>query len=299
MRFALWITCVLAQILCCSRVEAQYLGRYDVQVTDPSNSLGYDRQLVLENLSAALDDWARYIPNLEKLQIEVNVTPNTRSGRFSGRAQSAVPIHWNGMTVLEECTTNKLRTGVDSNGDKPDVLIELQPDFMRKSYWIDPHPERRTTPVPRGKIDLVTVFAHELGHAFGINGRLDRMTGSLPQDQTLSEFDAHIIYPTSNQPAFRGQKTNAFYGRDLPLTYFSEAGLDIPFQSNGRNYETRVSKSQNYYHYGRYTSPGESPLSLFGLMAGGWPYPDPTQGLRIPVGKLDVAILQDLGVPVR
>jgi hypothetical protein len=293
------ISCFLFLVLSV-RSQAQPAGeQYQISVDDPTNALGVDRQLVLANLSAAIDEWTRHIPKIRSLQTEIRVVSNTDSGRFSGRAESAVWYDYNGQRVLEECTTHKLRTGEDTNGSKPDVLIELQPDFMRKSYWIDPKPWQRTMPVPRGKIDLVTVFAHEFGHALGINGRLNRMTGQLPAGASLSQFDSHIVNAQSNEPAFRGAATNAVYGGDLPLTHFNQGETVITFTSRRQTYRASTSKSQNFYHYGRYTKSNESPLSLFGLMAGAWPYPDALQGLRIPVGELDVAILRDLGVPIR
>ncbi len=283
----------------CAAVQAQPQSHYDIRLVDPNNRLASDREPVMQNLRAALNDWARYIPNVATLQVEVRILDKTISGRFGGRAESAVWLEYNGEKVLEECTTHKLRTGEDTNGYNPDVIIEVQPEFMRKSYWIDPEPFIRTTPVTIGKIDLVTVFAHEIGHALGLNGRLDRMTGQLPPGQSLSQFDAHIVNRESSEPAFRGDATSAVYGGELPLSLFNVNESNVNFTSKGKSYYASVSKSQNFYHYGRFTKANESPLSLFGLMAGGWPYPDLSRGLRIPVGKLDVAILQDLGVPTK
>lgn len=85
----------------------------------------------------------------------------------------------------------------------------------------------------------------------------------------------------------------------LPLTFLVEHNEPKSFTYKGRQINAGCSASQNLYHYGRYTLPSENPLSLFGLMAGAWPWPKPLEGLRIPVGQLDVAIMKDLGIPTR
>jgi len=286
-------------LLSATPAHAQQGLGYSIRVIDPNNRLGADGELVKLNLIAAIREWAQYLDRVAALDIEVRVLDHTVSGRFGGRSECGVWCDYNGQKVVEEGAPHKMRTGEDANGAKADVIIDLEPEFMRRSYWIDPEPFQRTTAVPRNKIDLITAFAHELGHAFGINGRRDLMTGEVRAGDSPSLFDAHMIDPTSSTPAFRGPATNALYGADLPLTYFRQSDATISFTSSGRQYRAGISNSQNFYHYGRYTVPNESPLSLFGLMAGGWPYPNPSQGLRIPVGRLDVAILRDLGVPTR
>ncbi len=288
-----------SQLLWSAPTYSQQGSEYSIAIDDPNNRLGSDRDLVKLNFVAALNDWAQYIDGVSKVDYEIRVLDHTRSGRFGGASASCSTIMYNGQKTIEEGAAHKMRTGEDTNGIKPDVVVDVEPEFMRRSYWMDPEPFQRKLPVPRGKIDLVTAFAHEVGHAYGINGRRNRMTGEMNPNDFPSMFDARMINPVSNAPAFRGPFTNALYGGDLPLTFFSQDSGQISFTSKGREYSASISRSQNYYHYGRYTVPNESPLSLFGLMAGAWPYTDPKYGLRIPVGRLDVAILRDLGVPTR
>jgi hypothetical protein len=148
---------------------------YTVSVVDPENALGADRAAVLANFDAALADWGKFIDSRAHLVIRIEVKKNTGgAGRFSGRSISNIPHHEErGLRVLEEGATYKLRTGRSVRTGEPDLAIEIQPMLLRQSYWIDPHPTLRNDPVPKGKVDLVTVFAHELGHAFGINGWID------------------------------------------------------------------------------------------------------------------------------
>ena len=56
---------------------------------------------------------------------------------------------------------------------------------------------------------------------------------------------------------------------------------------------------RRFSHYGRFShEEPESALSLHGLMAGAWLNPKEESGLRIRVGKIDAAILHDIGVPL-
>ncbi len=148
---------------------------------------------------------------------------------------------------------------------------------------------------PKDKIDLVTVFAHELGHALGINGRLDRNDWSIASGQSLSQFDAHIVNRETSEPAFRGPATYAVYGGDLPLTIFRQNDMTVDFICKGKKYQAGVSKSQNYYHYGRFTKPNESPLRSLRLDGGRLAISRSLTRFAHSCGKLDVAILKDYG----
>ncbi|WII73402.1 hypothetical protein QJS83_05905 [Bdellovibrio sp. 22V] len=173
-------------------------------------------------------------------------------------------------------------------------------NFMRQAYWIDPQPETRTLPVPVGKVDLVTVFAHELGHGLGFNGFLERSTGAVPAHNGISVFDS-LMYETnlSGSPVFTGAKTLTAYGSKLPVTFFTfPDSRTNTYSIAGVNYIATLHPSQNLTHYGRYTASNESAKSLQGLMGGAWLF-RADQGLRIRVSNLDAAVLCDMGVPCR
>lgn len=273
-----------------------------VEVVDPQSLLGKDRSAVLANLDAALSDWARFIDTTARLNIRVEVTSHTGgAGRFTGRSIANRFHHEEGgFRVAEEGATYKLRTGQAIKEGDPDLVMEIQPELMRASYWIDPHPDRRTDRVPPGKTDLVTVFAHELGHAFGINGWIDLTTGNLPANKYISQYDLLMLQgSTSGTPTFVGPETVKVYGGPLPITFFSGT-RSATLKHGGRTYTASMSDSQNFRHYGRFAPDSkESDPSFFGLMAGVWVNPKPNQGTRIRVGALDAAILGDLGVPLR
>jgi hypothetical protein len=160
-----------------------------------------------------------------------------------------------------------LRTGVDPNGDAPDIEIVLNPDYLA-SLWFDPNPYARVESVPFDQIDAVSVFLHEFGHAFGFNGWRDGFDGSLSFD-FMSTFDQHTAFDGANL-WFTGEQASNLYGGPVPVTL------------------------GNYGHVGNLSpEPGEDLL------------PDLMNGIvlfyggRYEITDLDLAMLADINVPLR
>ncbi|WP_198024714.1 hypothetical protein [Bradyrhizobium sp. Cp5.3] len=271
-------------------------GKIDYRVTfnDPYNDLGAYRPALLANLDAAVTDWGRFIASRGQVWIELSTAGST-SGHLS-----AVPGHWEHLrnerdvSVFEGSGTSKLRTGYSFRPDQPDVIIRIDPNHL-KSLWIDPHPDRRTDPVPEGKRDLVTTLAHELGHGFGIGGFIDPGTGDRPQ---VSTFDQ--LVNTEAEPIFTGSKANAVYGGPVPVIHFTAEADNVRLRHGGRTYWTAQTRGENWHHLGRCSpTEDEGDLSFFSIMTGCWKYSDSSgaHGLRVRVNKLDAAVLEDLGVP--
>jgi hypothetical protein len=147
--------------------------------------------------------------------------------------------------------------------------------------------------------DLVTVFAHELGHAFGFNGWTDRSLGAWPNLKYISLYDEFIQKNSMDGlPEFIGKNASRIYGGALPI--FLVHGTFTQKIIHGNHiFSCLISDTQNVSHYGRFDKfADENDLSFFGLMAGVWVNRERTNGLRIRVGRLDAAVLADLGVPV-
>jgi hypothetical protein len=129
----------------------------------------------------------------------------------------------NGIKVYEQGATNKLRTGIDGNGAEPDVEIHINPAYA-KTLWFDPSPETRGTAsaqtVPAGKVDAVSVLAHEFGHAFVFNGLRADATAALIKADEESTFDYNVGVLSGGHAYFNGANAQAAYGgRSVPLTY--------------------------------------------------------------------------------
>lgn len=278
---------------------------YELLIQDPENHLGADRAGVIANIDAAMDDWGKWIQSKGTIRIFINVTNDTAAteGRFGGRATTnRYDGEWNGYKVHEDAAIYTMRTGKRIKNSDSEIIVNVNPTYMRKAYWIDPKPLERTTPVPAGKIDLVTVFAHEIGHGFGMNGFLNRTDGSVNAQLSLSPFDKFII-----QSSMRGENNVYFTG---PLTKKANGNKDLPIffvltdaqetvEHNGETILCNKTRSQNFYHYGHFET--SSPVDdnvFYGLMAGSWIPKNKKEGQRTFVSALDAAILGDLGIPL-
>lgn len=273
---------------------------YSVEISDPEKLLlPSERSLLLANLDAAIKDWERYIYGKTSLRIELRIASKTTGGRFDAASRTYVFLKKeNGLNVYEELAAYKLRTGLDPDPKLCDLYININLPFMRQHYWLDPKPNERTIPVPKDKTDVVTAFAHELGHTFGINGILNRDTGKIESHKNVSNFDLLIVNAASGFPTFNGTISKNQNGANIPLTFFTKDSFGHKFNINGIDYYTSFTRSQNLYHMGRYASDKESFNTLQSLMSGAWLYQN-TEGLRIRVSKLDAAILGDLGIPLK
>ena len=274
---------------------------YRVTVVDPNNALGEQKDLILANLDAAILDWSRYVSSRGELWIEIKVTETTSTGRFTGGSTSVKFLkEQNGYRIFEHSGTYKMRTGHAVDPNKPDIQIEIQPEFMRAQYWIDPLPSTRMTPVGAAKVDLVTVFAHELGHGMGIEGWLNTQTGAFPADKIISVYDSYIAIGADRLPVFTGPITVATNVVPAAVAFFSTPASGIAMNFENKTFLVTQNPQQNIYHLGRFmTTAPDTDLSFFSLMAASWQGKKSfgVNGRRIIVSPLDAAVLEDIGVP--
>jgi hypothetical protein len=282
-------------------VVPSYPLTYNLNVSDPNNLLGTSRAGVLANFDAAIQDWGRYINSPNRLNIQMRVTGTTASGRFGGSTSTSRYIGtWNGFNIFEDASIAKLKSNISLA--TYDIYIDVNVPFMKQYYWIDPSPSTRTTPVPVGKTDLVTVFAHELGHAFGMNGWINRSTGATPSNLGISVYDKFISATSrygEGGVKFAGPKSKIVYGAPVPV-FFTSYDHSEYVSHNGSSFNCSKAMSQNNYHLGHFSNSfPESDKSFFSLMAGAWPWRSSSQGLRIRVTQMDAAVLYDLGIPMK
>ena len=174
-----------------------------------------------------------------------------------------------GKFVTEEGLLHKLRTGEGRREPGPDVEMAFDPDYF-KTLWFDPDPRTRQAPVPRDKLDALSIFLHELGHAIGFNGFINPVTGLIATDN-MSTYDRWVTR-VGGEFFFNGPAALKFYGRPVPLAH----------------------RSNNYHHVGD-DVPGVDPRLRYDLMNG----VHMEYGRRYVIGPLDIAILEDCGLPVK
>lgn len=272
---------------------------YRVTIVDPTGALGSDRQLFLDNLDAAVQDWAKWVSSKGELWIEVEVDAN--NVRFGAKSNSQIFSKHDIYDIYELSGPYKMRTGKSVDENLADILIVINPQFMRDELFMDPNPKTRTTPVPSGKRDLVGILAHELGHGFGIHGFRMKDTGWVSStDNRITTFDTFIRF-FSDEPVFCGRAVILVYGNCAPLTFFDREVERREIVHDGIKYSAHLGPEQNLYHIGRFdVQEPESDLSFFSIMAGAAEFAEPREnlpGIRSYVNALDSAILHDLGVP--
>lgn len=246
---------------------------FAITVKDPDGQLTAAKDDMIACMTGAAREWGRYVGGMGMLSIELRVT-GTGTGRLGGASTSNVSVgpcqHTASCTLVEEQAIHRLRTGADNPAMKgvPDVHVDIPPDYWNGQVWVDPDPIGRGATVPSNRLDCVSLFTHELGHALGMTGFRDLQTFQ-PTVAFQSLYDDQVRVGAGTL-TFEGPRTVAEFGA-VPLT--------------------RTNSTQNVYHY----ADAATPSAFDRLLMNGIAY---EYGHRYRVQKLDVRILEDLGVPI-
>jgi hypothetical protein len=257
-----------AWVECPSALLGQVTFRLTIE--DRAKELTEGKTVVEGNLRAAAELWADKLEGKASIEILLRVDRNANAGRGSGASATTSKVQPYGKNIIyEQAVAAKIRTGKGPNRDGPDVVIVLHPDYL-KTMWFDPDPKYRTAHVPTDRLDAVSVFLHEIGHALAFNGWLDQRTGEL-KGEAMSTYDRYVVHDGQNF-YFVGLEALKVYGRPIPL---------------GREHN-------NYHHVGN-TRGGPDAALADDLMNGiVFEY-----GKRYSISRLDLAIVADTGVPVK
>jgi hypothetical protein len=243
-----------------------------IEIIDTQNHLATNQQLLIDNIDAAYRAWAAALnpsinyATLAKMKIRVEVLP-TAAGTVDGRSASNTIVGvFDGRQILQEGATYKWLNSISLFNNQSDIIIQIDPTYLQNELWLDPQPYLRTSLVPANKIDAVSIFLHELGHALGINGFRHQETAALPVGY-IGAYDKFVIFE-NNQFYFTGPQAVAVYGGAVPLTSHN--------------------LGHNIYHY---AVDENDPLNN-GLMTGiNFQY-----GKRYSISELDIAIINDIGL---
>jgi hypothetical protein len=213
---------------------------------------------------AAGDRWSTYLPGSARLEVEIGFS--TTVPRATGRSVTSSFVGREGSwSVFEQGAAAELRTGIDPNGNLPDIEFVFNPAYL-STLWFDPDPYSRTADVPRFQLDAMSVLLHEFGHALAFNGWRDPYTGAV-DGGSMSAYDRATAFDANGAAVFIGPAAMAVYGGPVPLTV------------------------GNYTHLGN-EAPRPGPNLVGDLMNGIVFY----TGTRYDISRLDAAILQDVGL---
>jgi hypothetical protein len=243
---------------------------YTVNLTDSAHLAGSTETLLVTDLQAALDDWSHYIAGQGTLVVQLNIT-STATGRANGGSTSVVSngVTADGKQLVEQSSVYELLTGQHAPGDASDITINVDPAYVG-TLFLNPSPGGPAQAIPGNEVDAVSVFRHELAHSFGILGYYNQDGSLLFGGAYRSKFDTLVQIGSGGSAYFVGPTAKAVYGAPIPLT--------------------TDSTTQNYYHFANSVS---DPLGQ-DLMNGQFFY----YGTSYPISTVDVAVLQDIGVPL-
>lgn len=169
----------------------------------------------------------------------------------------------NGFNYFEPVAVTELRTGVDTNGTAHDIVLTINSSELLAGELYFGAPPTDTVPgaLPSTKYDLSTLAAHEILHGLGfLSGGLSG-GGQMIFDRYVSQSGSSFFFNGPNVQALRG-----FFG----------VGLD-----------------SDRSHIAHVWSGPEGP-STYEMMN-----PTLNAGVAVPIKDFELAILADIGVPLR
>ena len=233
-----------------------------VYLGETPSTLSFEQSLSA-NIDAALDLWTHHLVGGASLEIEIVLTDAVQ--RAAGHSVTSGLVGQMGaVEVYEQGVAFEIRTGTDPNGAQPDLRILLNTAYLEHELWLDPQPTQRQAAVPLDRVDAVSVFAHELGHALAFNGWWSEYGGGnfVPYAST---WDTQTVFDGTGL-SFIGAAAMQVYGGPVPVTL------------------------GNNWHIGRDAGPG---ADLLGDLMNGVSL---QRGRRYDVSALDRAMLSDMGL---
>lgn len=205
--------CLAGALACSSGAQAEWSHSIDFLGLSPGMLSFQD--ILSENIGAALDLWTQHLVGSASVEIEVVMTDAIP--RAAGHSVTSGWIdHVGTFDVYEQGLAYEIRTGADPNGALPDVRILLSSTYLEQELWLDPEPTLRSAPVPLERVDAVSLFAHEVGHALAFNG-WGNDSGSPSWIAYASTWDICTTYDGAGL-SFVGPASMQLYGGPIPVT---------------------------------------------------------------------------------
>jgi hypothetical protein len=153
---------------------------FNITINDTQNTYSTYYAVIKSSIQAAGSFWDNYIGGVNA-NLEVVVNFNNNIPTATGRSVTSSFVRNNGtFNIFEQGAAAEIKTGIDPNENEADIEINLSPNYLINTLWFDSNPFTREGIVPNNKIDAVSVFMHELGHAFAFNGWMNPTTGTMP-----------------------------------------------------------------------------------------------------------------------
>jgi hypothetical protein len=249
--------------------------QFDITVNDTIGLAGSLDAAIVQDLSAAAEDWAQYLTGHTTLRIQLNIVA---SGNGSELANAGPTINISNGTTLDGRSLDvpssliALTTGSYVQGLTSDIMVNL-PTTSLANLFVNPAPTPMPSgTVPSGEFDLVSVFRHELAHGFGFGG-LTNANGNLGSQETL--FDHYIQKNMDGSAQFIGPDATA-----TAQALFGSPIVQLTTLANGEGYA--------HFANTRGDPNGTDLMNGIGLLP----------GTQVDISPMDLAVLADVGAPV-
>jgi len=231
---------------------------YNVTFADPGGPYASYYPAITAALQAAGVEWNKHLVGSGNLEVEISMA---NIPTMDGTSVSNGFVRNDGTRdIYEQGAAYEVRTGIDPNGADPDIRIRIGTAYLTDQLWFDPNPQTRNAPIPANKIDAISVFTHELGHAFVFNGWMNGTTGQLPPTY-MSTMDEHSSFDGTNL-FFNGAGAAGRNGGPVPLPYGNYGHLGNNAPRPGSNLLLDLMNGVVYYYQARYfISPLDSEIT--------------------------------------
>lgn len=239
---------------------------YTTTLVDNANN-AFDAAL-LKDTAAAAASWSNTIYGRGTIDIQVTVAGTTSIGTANGGPATSVYVGKDGSTAIYRGgAESELLTGKDPNGASPDILITIDPDFIKTYLYLDPDPAHPSA-IPANRSDGIGVLVHEIGHGLGISGFRNADTGALPSYE--SPWDRLVQLNADGSANFTGANAVSVFG--------------------GRVNVTTEHNAEQYFHLGSSASDAiaSDVMAGYGL----------SPGHLHRVSNVDLGVMKDLGLNV-
>jgi len=272
---------------------------------------GAQRAAITQHVQAAGARWIRElsISGPRSIEIEIALDPGIATAN-GGSLTTGFVGRIGARDLFEQGVAFELRTGNDPNGAAADARFTFGTSYLANELWFDPAPAVRTAAVPLDRTDAFSVILHEFGHAIAYNGFASLATG-VPPPTFFSPFDRWMI--PGSPVLFDGPVSVAVWGSrpDLTLNNLFHWGngasgkaLQPPAQPQAVQWEDgRPVPTDGCPGILSVDAPpsadagdakGGTPSLIDQLMNGVVFF----RGRRYDIGALDLALLEDVGLPL-
>ena len=222
---------------------------YNLTFADPTGPYSSYYPSIIVALQAAGTEWNKRLVGSGNLEIEIVMEPSIPTADCSSLSSGFVRNDGT-RDIFEQGAAYEIRTGIDPNGSDPDIRLRIGTAYLTNELWFDPDPQARTAPIPANHIDAISVFTHELGHAFVFTGWMNAMTGQLPPNY-MSTFDANANFD-GNNIFLNGSGSVARYGHPVPVTYGNYGHIGNLAPRPGSDLLLDMMNGVYYYYQQRY-----------------------------------------------